>query len=84
MHAAGVEGGGCLFFLIFFFEFSCFFSLLYPQPIYSFNPFLLFFGEGLILDRNSQRAIKSKRTNLLAIQGINSNIAKSGRNLESF
>ena len=51
--------------------------------IYSFLLFFSFFtfflADDLILDGNSQRAVKTKTTNLQVIQGINSKITKSGR-----
>ena len=51
--------------------------------IYSFLLFFSFFSfflaYDLILDGNSQRAVKTKTTNLQVIQGINSKITISGR-----
>ena len=63
-------------------------GLLYPRSIYYFHIFLLshfFTDDGLILlDRNSERAAKSKQQPLQPFRGNKSKITKSGRILEYF
>ena len=58
-------------------------SSLFGLSFYSFS-FFFFMDDGLILDGNTQKAVKFKTTNLTAIHGNYSKITKFGTILEYF